>query len=387
MDKITKLQNYLTENNIVAAVLKMPENVMLFSGYWPRNGYSYIFIPAKGNPTVISPEGDWNDPELGFVKDIRKFGIIQIKDGNPYDNIQKIFKELFKEHNMPKDSIIGMDNGGESYSLPLCSGEVASIGETTIATVKKGFKAKQIVSVLDKIQEIKSIKNDYDLERLDAINELGIMTCNYFESIINEKETREIDVASKCEAFFAQNAAGYKGFRYGKAWVQISSGEKTAKEAWFAGIVSEAKKLQTGEFVMLEMGCVADGYWCDLTRTAVVDGPSEKQQKILDLVLNAQQEAIKEIKPGVVVEVAYNRAMEVIVQEGYGEYFIHGLGHGLGFSYHEPIPGIGPGSTMKFKKGMCSSVEPGVYIKGFGGVRWETNIVVTDKGARELGKK
>lgn len=386
MKKIKKLQNYLVENNINAAVLKMPENVFLFSGYWPRNGYSYVFIPAKGEPAIVSPEGDWEDPKLGFVKDIRKFGIVKVADGNPYDNIQKIFVDLAKENEIGENSIIGMDKDGESYSVPLCAGEVSSIGKATLDIVKKGFKAKSIVSILDIIQTIKSIKSDYDIERLDAINELGRMTCDYFEEIINEEGIREIDVASKCEAFFAQKAAGYKGFRYGKAWVQISSGEKTAKEAWFAGVVSENKMLQKGEFVMLEMGCVADGYWCDLTRPAVVGRPTQKQKKILELVLKAQKAAIEVIEDGVEVKVAYNKAMEIIAKDGYGEYFVHGLGHGLGFSYHEPIPGIGPTSTDVFKKGMCTSVEPGVYIKGFGGVRWETNIVVTENGARELGE-
>lgn len=385
MKKIEQLQKYLVKNNISAAVLKMPENVFLFSGYWPRNGYSYVFIPSVGEPTIVSPEGDWDDPLLGYVNNVKKFGIVKVSDGNPYENIQKIFEDLAKENNIKKDSIIGMDNEGESYSVPLCAGEVASIGKATKDTVINGFNAKEIVSILDEVNNIKSIKNDYDIERLDAVNELGLMTCNYFEEIINEEGIREIDIASRCEAFFAQKAAGYKGFRYGKAWVQISSGEKTAKEGWFAGVVSENKQVQKGEFVMLEMGCVADGYWCDLTRPAVVGKPNQKQKKILDLVLDAQKEAIKVIKQGLEVKVAYDKAMEVISNAGYGKYYIHGLGHGLGFSYHEALPGIGPGSKDVFKKGMCTSIEPGVYIEGFGGVRWETNIVVTESGARELG--
>lgn len=387
MKKIEKLQSYLIKNGIDAAVIKMPENVFLFSGYWPRNGFSYVFIPSVGEATVISPQGDWNDPNQGFISDIRRFGIVKVSDGDPYENIKNIFMNLAKENNITEGSIIGMDNDGESYSVPLCSGEVTSIGKMTKDTVKKGFKAKEIISLLDEINKIKSIKEDFDIEKIDAVNELGLMTCEYFEKIINEKGIREIDVASRCEAFFAQKASGYKGFKYGKAWVQISSGEKTAKEGWFAGLVSENKQLQDGEFVMLEMGCVVDGYWCDLTRPAVVGNPSAKQKEILDLVLIAQKEAIKVIKPGVKVKDAYDKAMEVIFNAGYGQYFIHGLGHGLGFSYHEPIPGIGPSSNDVFEKGMCTSVEPGIYIEGFGGVRWETNIVVLDNGARELGTK
>ena len=84
--RIIELQKYMVKNAMEACLLKLPENVVLFSHYWPRNGFSFIFLTSKGSPCLIAPEGGYDDPINGVISDVRRFGWVKVSDGNPYDN-------------------------------------------------------------------------------------------------------------------------------------------------------------------------------------------------------------------------------------------------------------------------------------------------------------
>lgn len=385
MERLEQLRAYMVANDVDMCIFKHPENVCLMSGYWPRNGFSFYVVDKTGEPVIIAPEGDVKDPELGYVEDIRRFGYIKVKDGNPYDNIAAILSGLKTERGIPDNGHVMMDTGFDVIGVPVCSGEIGTIGINTEAVVKSVFKCDKIMPGMDIIVQMRAIKRDSDIEKLEIANEIGLKTCDYFKEIAVEGQ-REIDVAAKAEAFFAMTAAGYKGSRYGKAWVQISSGEKTASEGWYAGIVSENKVLEKGDMVMLEMGAVVDGYWCDLTTVTVVGGADDLQQEVMTIVHEAQRKAIAAMKPGVKASAMYDVANEHIIAKGYGDFYPHGLGHGVGFMYHEAIPGLGPGSDIELKEGMVMSCEPGIYIDGKFGVRYEANVLITATGAKVLGE-
>mgnify|MGYP001824748544 CR=1 FL=1 len=334
---------------------------------------------------LVAPQGEQDDPKLGRIEDIRQYGFLRIKDGNQYDNIENILHEYKEENSIADGALVAMDIGFEVIGLPLCSGEITTIGDATLNMIKKSFLTKDIISAKDWINEIRGIKEAEDIQKLEIANELGIMACNYFQEIV-KVGIREIDIAAKTEAFFAMNAAGYKGSRYGKAWVQISSGSKTGREGWFCGLVSESRSIESGDMVMLEMGAVVDGYWCDLTSVCVAGDVSPKQQEIMDIVKEAQLRAIKGMKPGAIAKDIYQIAMDYISSKGYGDNYVHGLGHGLGFNYHEAVPALGPSSEDVLEEGMVMSCEPGIYFNEDFGVRWESNILITAIGSKVLGE-
>ncbi len=150
------------------------------------------------------------------------------------------------------------------------------------------------------------------------------------------------------------------------------------------GIASE-KIIENGEFLTLDFGCVYNGYCSDMTRTVFIGKPTEKHRRIYDIVLRAQVEAFKGIKPGVSGKSVDKIARDIITNEGYGEYFGHGLGHGVGLAVHED-PRLSILGENILEAGMIVTDEPGIYIPDFGGVRIEDLVLVTETGAESLSK-
>ena len=122
----------------------------------------------------------------------------------------------------------------------------------------------------------------------------------------------------------------------------------------------------------------------NIARVVVTGGPDKKQQEIYEVVRKAQLAANEAIKPGVKMSEVDKAARDVINEAGYGKYFIHITGHGVGWRYHEFPPLLAPGNEALLQEGMVTSVEPSIYIPGFGGFRVEDNVAVTNNGIIEL---
>jgi Xaa-Pro dipeptidase len=142
-------------------------------------------------------------------------------------------------------------------------------------------------------------------------------------------------------------------------------------------------RLQRGDLLLLDFGAAVGGYCADTTRTVSCGIPSAEQQRIFDLVLQAHDEAIAAVRPGVTTGDIDEAARRVIRNAGHAEHFFHRVGHGLGLDEHE-APSMDPGSTLVVEPGMVFTIEPGVYIPGWGGVRIEDDLVVTEGGRRLL---
>lgn len=139
------------------------------------------------------------------------------------------------------------------------------------------------------------------------------------------------------------------------------------------------KKLQAGDLVIIDWGGEADGYFSDITRTFLIKGKNlQKKKEIYKIVLDANKKALFHISPGKYFSEIDNKAREVIKKAGYGEFFGHGTGHGLGLQIHES-PRISWDTKEKVKKNMIFTIEPGVYIPDFGGVRIEDMVLVCEK--------
>ena len=144
-------------------------------------------------------------------------------------------------------------------------------------------------------------------------------------------------------------------------------------------------KVKAGDFITMDFGAVWHGYHSDMTRTVAVGKVSREQRKVYETVLAAQTAAREACRPGIAGREMDAAARKVIEDAGYGAYFGHGLGHGVGVEIHE-LPGAGPRSETKLRAGNVVTDEPGIYLPGKFGVRIEDMLLVTDGGCRCLTK-
>ena len=148
------------------------------------------------------------------------------------------------------------------------------------------------------------------------------------------------------------------------------------------GVPSE-KKVQRGEFVLMDYGAVYNGYHSDMTRTICVGEPDEEMRKVYDIVLSAQNAALEASKAGIPGSDLDKVARDIIDRAGYGSCFGHSLGHGVGLEIHEK-PNASPNYKLPLKEGAVVTVEPGIYIAGKFGVRIEDFVILTENGCKNL---
>jgi Xaa-Pro aminopeptidase len=184
----------------------------------------------------------------------------------------------------------------------------------------------------------------------------------------------ELDLAAELESFMRKNGASGPSFD-----TIVASGERSAMPHG----VASGRKLQSGEFVTFDFGALYQGYCSDLTRTIVVGEATDRHREIYGIVLEAQEHALANIRPGMTGREADALTRDVITRYGYGEFFGHGTGHGIGLEIHE-APRLSQRSDTVLEPGMVVTVEPGIYIPGFGGVRIEDDVVVTESGIHVL---
>ncbi len=184
----------------------------------------------------------------------------------------------------------------------------------------------------------------------------------------------ESDVALDLETAMRRRGASGASFD-----TIVASGPRSALPH---GIAS-SKKLKKGDLITIDFGAVMSGYHADTTRVFSLGGPSPRGEKIYKIVLEAQMTALEAVKPGVSCGDVDRAARDVISGYGYGEAFGHGTGHGVGLDIHE-APRLGPGVKEELRPGMVVTVEPGIYLPRWGGVRIEDMVLVTERGKEVL---
>ena len=188
----------------------------------------------------------------------------------------------------------------------------------------------------------------------------------------------EREVASAIEV--AMRQAGYERLAFDTI---VASGPHSALPHYRAG----QRALAPGDLVVLDFGGVLDGYCCDLTRTVAVGTPSPESRRVYEAVREAQQAAIAAVRPGVDATAVDTAARAVLEAHGLGDAFGHGTGHGLGLDVHEepritrPRPDV---PAVPLEPGMVFTIEPGAYLAGWGGVRIEDDVLVTETGCEVL---
>lgn len=163
----------------------------------------------------------------------------------------------------------------------------------------------------------------------------------------------------------------------------VASGERSALPHGIAG----ERRIRRGDLITMDFGCCCQGYWSDVTRTVCLGKANERQKEIYQVTLAAQEAALWAVAAGKTGREIDRAARDVIEKAGYGDYFGHGLGHGFGLDIHEnPRFAQNEAGDIPLKSGMILTVEPGIYIPNFGGVRIEDDIVITETGCENLTK-
>ncbi|MBU9712217.1 M24 family metallopeptidase [Evansella tamaricis] len=242
----------------------------------------------------------------------------------------------------------------------------------TYDTYSQAIKAK-LVPVSGLMEKMRMIK---DTEELQIIQEAVDIADAAFSHILNyiRPGVKEIDVSNELEFFMRKKGAVSSSFD-----IIVASGFRSALPH---GVASE-KVIEKGELVTLDFGAYYNGYCSDITRTVAVGEISEELKNIYNTVLEAQLKGVAGIKAGITGKEADDLTRDYIKEKGYGDYFGHSTGHGLGMEVHEG-PGLSFKSDTVLEPGMVVTVEPGIYIAGLGGTRIEDDVVVTEEGNKIL---
>ncbi|WP_299426494.1 aminopeptidase P family protein [uncultured Meiothermus sp.] len=253
--------------------------------------------------------------------------------------------------------------------------EADHLSVATLDSFKKDFPTLEFVSttgVFEKRRQCKTPEETGLIRKAAALADLG------FQHILPfiKPGVQELEVALELEFFLRKNGA--EGLAFG---ITVASGERSSMPH---GGVSK-RKIQQGELVTLDFGCVVGGYCSDMTRTVAVGKISEELRSIYQAVLEAQILALEAVGPGKRGQDLDMLARNHLASRGYGEYFTHGLGHGVGLFIHEG-PSLGQTSEDTLEAGNIVTIEPGVYIPNVAGCRIEDLALVTQNGYEVFSK-
>jgi Xaa-Pro aminopeptidase len=365
-----------------AIVCRLPENVLLLSGYWPMNGLSFAWLPTTGQPVLIVPHDERAWAEAGRWSEVRTFGWGTVDDGDPLDGAATHLRDLRRRlATSPSPARIGFEGSFESVAPPHVSGEAAASALPTRDMLEAVFGAAP-VDATTLLNEQRAVKTPEELDGIRGAVTVADLGCQVFRWAL-ERGTTETEVAAAVENTIHAHGIDYADATRARGWATVLAG----RESVVAGRsfqVSRMQRIKEGESAVLELGVVVDGFWADLTRTYVVGEPSARQREIHAVVLAAHDAAIAAIRPGVTGSAVDQAAREVITAAGFGSAFRHQTGHGLGFRYHEPLPLLHPRYDRPLAANMVVTVEPGIYLPGEFGLRIEDDVLVTETGAESL---
>ncbi|WP_018132448.1 M24 family metallopeptidase [Effusibacillus pohliae] len=241
------------------------------------------------------------------------------------------------------------------------------------STYLEKFAPVELVPAEGIVEKLRAVKDE---EEIAILRQAAKLADDAFSHILGylKPGVSERDVALELEFFMRRQGAASSSFD-----IIVASGVRSSLPHG----VASGKLLEKGDFVTLDFGALYQGYCSDITRTVVLGEATEKQREIYEIVLEAQLHALQHIKPGMTGQEADALARDIIREKGYGDHFGHSLGHGLGLYIHEE-PRLSAVSNDVLQPGMVVTVEPGIYIPGFGGVRIEDDVLLTDSGIERL---
>jgi Xaa-Pro dipeptidase len=313
--------------------------------------FAAAVLPSNGEPTLILPS-------LEAERAVEQASIRDIRSYTDEDGPQKIIKSTLGELRL-SDGVIGIED-----SLPFLS----------LDRISKAAPRASFLRTTDLIMALRLVKDE---EELASMKKAGRIV---EKGIAAGIESTRVGVTEERIAFEIERK------------IRELGGEKVPFNAVLAGRnaalphgESSDTVVQKGDCVLMDVSATYEGYYADLTRTVFVGEVSAKAKEVYATVRQAQEAAISSAGPGVVAGELDRRARGVISARGYGKFFIHRTGHGLGLDVHED-PSITTSCHLLLKRGMAFTVEPGIYIPGKLGVRIEDDLAVTEEGVEVIGR-
>ena len=333
----------MQSENIDGMLITSPSNLRYMAQF---TGTAGIALVTPGNAIFIT---DFRYTEQAREQ-AKNYEIIEHK-GNLPDELAKQIKRLGVQR-------LGFEQEHVTYAA--------------YALYKKKL-AIDFVPTANLIEKLRLVKDESEIQ---VLKEAAKIADDAFQHILAHIKpgVSERAVANELEFFMRNQGADSSSFD-----MIVASGTRSALPH---GVASD-KIIEKGDMVTLDFGAYYKGYCSDLTRTIAVGEPNEKLKEIYSIVLEAQKLALEKIKPGMSCKEADAIPRNYIRDHGYGNYFGHSTGHGIGLDIHEG-PTLSTRSTQLLEKGMVVTVEPGIYISGIGGVRIEDDIVLTEQGNERL---
>lgn len=343
-ERLIKIRESINKNHLDAILIHNPVNRRYISGFKGSAGVLFI---SKYSAVLLT---DFRYIEQG-TKQAPDFMIINHTDKGLYHEINQLIK---------KDSIKVLGFEGDTLSFS----EYENLQEALNVSLASTYKITEKIRMIKDENEINNIKMAVSIADGAFTHILALLKVG-----VSERE-----IALELEYYMKRNGASDLSFS-----TIVASGPFSSLPHWEPG----ERKLRTGDFVVMDFGCIYKGYCSDMTRTVVIGKANKKQKEIYDIVLGAQNAALKAIKPLIKGKEIDKIARDYIKEKGYGQYFGHGLGHSVGMEIHEN-PRFSISEEEAFLPGMVVTVEPGIYIPDFGGVRIEDLVVITEKGIDNL---
>lgn len=334
-DRIKKLQHRVKEEKLDALIVSNRINIQYLTGF---NG-TYGFLIVEPDKNVLYTDARYFERCKRDINDV---------------SIRLIKSEWYKDLKIKK---LGFEANTVDY--------------VTYWDLRKKFNKINLIPVKYMVEKIRMIKDSWEIK-------------NTYKAVdITEDLLRDI------KRLICAGKTAHEVFRY----IDIELRKKPFTEPAFEPILSfgedtcmphagtSSRRLSRNKIAMIDIGAKYNGYSSDLTRTFWIGRITRKFEEIYNIVLTAQLYAVEKIRPGVRLSDIDAAARDYITKKGYGKYFNHALGHGMGLEIHE-IPRVGKNSKYRAEMGMIFSVEPGIYIKGWGGVRIEDMALVTEDGCK-----
>lgn len=341
MDNYKRVEKIINELNIDAVLISNGNNMRYVSGFAGETGYLYI---SNKHHIVITDFRYTYQAEA----EAKGYEIVTIGSGG----YEEAINDILRTDNVKR---LGFESKDMLYS---------KYEEFT-----DKLNVDELIPIKDEITSLRKIKTHKEQEYIRQAESIGDKVFTEILTYIKPGMT-ELDVAARIEYLLKV----YGGERLSFSAIVASGVNSSMPHA-----VPSNKKIEIGDFLTMDFGCVYEGYCSDMTRTIVIGKASDKQKEIYNIVLEAQLAALDVIKAGLKGRDVDKVARDIIYNAGYEGCFGHGLGHSVGLFIHED-PRLSPSEEQTIEAGMIETVEPGIYVRGFGGVRIEDLVLVTEDG-------
>ncbi|NIK80300.1 Xaa-Pro dipeptidase [Paenibacillus castaneae] len=348
--RMNSLYSYLDNNNLDAMLITSPKHVYYLTGFAtdPHERFLGLLLVKGEEALLLLPALDYEAAQAAST-------VTNIYTHSDTDNAYEILSKL-----MPR-SIHHLGVEKDDLSVHRFEAIHAAVGATTYVDI--GFP----------LREMRAIKTPDEVKRMKRAARIVEDVLRSGVSKVKPGVT-EIELVAELEYQMKKLGAQGPSFE-----TMVLSGAKSALPHG----TPDNRKVGEGELLLFDLGVYADGYASDITRTFAVGDISDEMKRIYDTVLDANLIAIEAIRPGVTFGSLDRAARESIERAGYGPYFNHRLGHGLGMDIHE-YPSIHGRNEDLLLAGMVFTVEPGIYVPSVGGVRIEDDVLVTQDGVEVL---